>query len=112
KLIVLDAKDNFSKQRLFQAAWQQLYPGIIEWVSLSSGGKVISVDPRSRTLLTDFASYKANVANVIPPQRAGQITEVAGISDATGWCPIDPITFESRLQPGIHVIGDAAIAGA
>src|SRR6516225_7182409 len=27
KLIVLDAKDSFSKQRLFQAAWQQLYPG-------------------------------------------------------------------------------------
>ncbi|TMJ52617.1 MAG: FAD-dependent oxidoreductase [Alphaproteobacteria bacterium] len=112
KLIVLDAKDNFSKQRLFQAAWQQLYPGLIEWVSLSNGGKVTSVDPRSRTLATDFASYKANVANVIPPQRAGHIAEVAGISDATGWCPIDPITFQSRLQPDIHVIGDAAIAGA
>ena len=109
KLIVLDAKDNFSKQRLFQAAWQQLYPGLIEWVSLSNGGKVTSVDPRSRTLATDFASYKANVANVIPPQRAGHIAEVAGISDATGWCPIDPITYQSRLQPDIHVIGDAAI---
>src|SRR5580765_6050965 len=26
KLIVLDAKDAFSKQRLFQAAWAELYP--------------------------------------------------------------------------------------
>jgi len=112
KLIVLDAKDSFSKQRLFQAAWQQLYPGLLEWVSLSNGGKVTSVDPASRTLVTDFASYKADVANVIPPQRAGHIAEIAGVSDATGWCPIDPITFESRLQPGVHVIGDAAIAGA
>ena len=112
KLIVLDAKDSFSKQRLFQAAWQQLYPGLLEWVSLSNGGKVASVDPASRTLVTDFASYKADVANVIPPQRAGHIAEIAGVSDATGWCPIDPITFESRLQPGVHVIGDAAIAGA
>jgi sulfide dehydrogenase [flavocytochrome c] flavoprotein subunit len=112
KLIVLDAKDGFSKQRLFQAAWQQLYPGLLEWVSLSNGGKVTSVDPTSRTLVTDFASYKADVANVIPPQRAGHIAEIAGVSDATGWCPIDPITFESRAQPGIHVIGDAAIAGA
>jgi len=112
KLIVLDAKDSFSKQRLFQAAWQQLYPGLLEWVSLSNGGKVTSVDPASRTLATDFASYKADVANVIPPQRAGHIAEIAGVSDATGWCPIDPITFESRLQPGVHVIGDAAIAGA
>jgi NADPH-dependent 2,4-dienoyl-CoA reductase/sulfur reductase-like enzyme len=112
KLLVLDAKDSFSKQRLFQQAWQQLYPGLLEWVSLSNGGKVTSVDPASRTLVTDFASYKADVANVIPPQRAGQIADLAGVSDATGWCPIDPITFGSRLQPNIHVIGDAAIAGA
>jgi sulfide dehydrogenase [flavocytochrome c] flavoprotein chain len=112
KLIVLDAKDSFSKQRLFQEAWQQLYPGLLEWVSLSNGGKVTSVDPSTRTLVTDFASYKADVANVIPPQKAGHVAETAGVADQTGWCPIDPVTFESRLQPGIHVIGDAAIAGA
>jgi len=112
KLIVLDAKDSFSKQRLFQAAWQQLYPGLLEWVSLSNGGKVTKVDPATRTLVTDFATYKADVANVIPSQRAGHIAEIAGVADQTGWCPIDPVTFESRLQPGVHVIGDAAIAGA
>jgi sulfide dehydrogenase [flavocytochrome c] flavoprotein chain len=112
KLIVLDAKDTFSKQRLFQEAWQQLYPGLLEWVSLSDGGKVTSVDAKTRTLATDFATYNPDVANVIPPQRAGAIAEIAGAADRTGWCPIDPVTFESRLQPGIHVIGDAAIAGA
>jgi sulfide dehydrogenase [flavocytochrome c] flavoprotein chain len=112
KLIILDAKDNFSKQRLFQNAWQQLYPELIEWVSLSNGGKVISVDANTGTLVTDFATYKPHVANVIPPQRAGRIAELAGVGDSTGWCPIDPVTFESRLQPNIHVIGDAAIAGA
>jgi sulfide dehydrogenase [flavocytochrome c] flavoprotein chain len=112
KLIVLDAKDSFSKQRLFQAAWQQLYPGLLEWVSLSNGGKVASVDPATRSLVTDFATYKADVANVIPSQRAGHVAEIAGVSDQTGWCPIDPVTFESRLQANIHVIGDSAIAGA
>ena len=112
KLIVLDAKDSFSKQRLFQAAWQLLYPELIEWVSLSNGGKLTSVDAKTHTLVTDFATYKADVANVIPSQRAGGIVEAAGVADATGWCPIDPATFESRLQPNIHVIGDAAIAGA
>ena len=112
KLIVLDAKDSFSKQRLFQNAWQQLYPELIEWVSLSNGGKVISVDAKTRTVVTDFATYKADVANVIPPQRAAGIAQVAGVADVTGWCPIDPVTFESRLQPNIHVIGDSAIAGA
>src|SRR5216684_4073050 len=112
KLILLDAKDSFSKQRLFQDGWQQLYPELIEWVSLSNGGKVTSVDAKTRTFVTDFATYKADVGNVIPPQRAGRVAEIAGVADTTGWCPIDPITFESRLQPNIHVIGDAAIAGA
>ncbi|MXQ14526.1 NAD(P)/FAD-dependent oxidoreductase [Microvirga makkahensis] len=111
KLLILDAKDSFSKQRLFQAAWQALYPNIIEWVPLSSGGKVIEVDPKTRTLVTDFDSHTGDVINVIPPQRAGQIAQAAGVSDRSGWCPVDPVTFESRLQPNIHVIGDATIAG-
>ena len=112
KLIVLDAKDTFSKQRLFQAAWAELYPGLLEWVPLSKGGNVTSVDPATLTLVTDFGRHKAAVANVIPPQKAGRIAEAAGVADRTGWCPIDPGTFESKLVPGIHVIGDAAIAGA
>jgi sulfide dehydrogenase [flavocytochrome c] flavoprotein chain len=112
KLIVLDAKEAFSKQRLFQQAWSELYPGLIEWVPLSKGGAVTSVDPATRTLVTDFGRHQAKVANVIPPQKAGRIADVAGVTDRTGWCPIDPATFESKLQPGIHVIGDAAIAGA
>jgi len=111
KLIVLDSKDVFSKQRLFQNAWKELYPGLLEWVSLSSGGKVASVDPTTNTLVTDFAKHEAKVANVIPPQKAGRIAERAGVADQIGWCAIDPVTFESRLRPNIHVIGDAAIAG-
>ncbi len=112
KLIVLDAKDTFSKQRLFQQAWSELYPGLLEWVPLSKGGQVVSVDAATRTVVTDFGQHKPVVANVIPPQKAGRIAEAAGVADRTGWCPIDPATFESKLQPGIHVIGDAAIAGA
>ena len=112
KLIVLDAKDAFSKQRLFQAAWAELYPGLLEWVPLSKGGSVTSVDAATRTLVTDFGRHQAKVANVIPPQKAGRIADAAGVADRSGWCPIDPVTFESKLQPGIHVIGDAAIAGA
>jgi sulfide dehydrogenase [flavocytochrome c] flavoprotein subunit len=111
KLIILDAKDAFSKQRLFQNAWKALYPNL-EWVSLSTGGKVTSVDAGAMTLVTDFGRHKADVANVIPPQKAGRIAEIAGVADRTGWCPIDPVTFESKLVPNIHVIGDASIAGA
>ncbi len=112
KLILLDAKDAFSKQPLFQNAWKELYPGMLEWVPLSAGGKVTSVDAADMTLVTEFGKHKATVANVIPPQKAGRIAETAGAADRSGWCPVDPVTFESRQQPNIHVIGDAAIMGA
>jgi sulfide dehydrogenase [flavocytochrome c] flavoprotein chain len=112
KLLVLDAKDAFSKQRLFLSAWSELYPGLLEWVPLSKGGNVTSVEPATRTLVTDFGRHQAAVANVIPPQKAGRIAEAAGVADRSGWCPIDPVTFESTLQARVHVIGDAAIAGA
>jgi sulfide dehydrogenase [flavocytochrome c] flavoprotein chain len=79
---------------------------------LSSGGKVTSVDPAALVLATDFQTYKAAVANVVPPQKAGHIAELAGVADRSGWCPADLATFESALQPNIHVVGDAAIAGA
>jgi sulfide dehydrogenase [flavocytochrome c] flavoprotein chain len=112
KLLILDAKDAFSKQKLFQSAWAALYPELLEWVPLSSGGKVASVDAAGLTLTTDFATHKASVANVIPPQKAAGIAALAGVADRSGWCPIDPVSFASTLQPDIHVIGDAAIAGA
>jgi sulfide dehydrogenase [flavocytochrome c] flavoprotein chain len=111
KVIILDAKDTFSKQRLFQNAWKELYPDHLEWVSLSQGGKVNAVDLSTRTLKTDFSEHKAAVANVIPPQRAGAIAQSAGVADRSGWCPIDPVTFESKLVPNIHVVGDAGIMG-
>ncbi|MBM3527343.1 MAG: cytochrome C [Alphaproteobacteria bacterium] len=112
KVIVLDAKDGFTMQRLFQAAWKELYPGMIEWIPPSSGGSLASVDAETRTISTDFDKYKAAVASIIPPQTAGHAAELAGVADRTGWCPVDPMTFESKLVSGVHVIGDAAIAGA
>ena len=112
KLIVLDAKDTFSKQRLFQAAWAELYPGLLEWVPLSEGGAVTEADPAARALTTDFGRHEGAVVNVIPPQRAGRIAVAAGAADRSGWCPVDPVSFESSLLPGVHVLGDAAIMGA
>ncbi|MBN8987140.1 MAG: FCSD flavin-binding domain-containing protein [Rhizobiales bacterium] len=112
KILILDAKDGFSQQRLFEAAWKDLYPGLIERIALSQGGRVTSVDPSTNTIITDFGNYTAQVASVVPPQKAGHIAEIAGAADNTGWCPVDPVSFASKLVPNIHVIGDAAIAGA
>ena len=112
KVLILDAKDGFSQQRLFEQAWKELYPDMIERIALSQGGRVTSVEPATNNIITDFGNYAADVANVIPPQKAGRIAEIAGAADHTGWCPIDPVTFESKLVPNMHVIGDACIAGA
>ncbi len=112
KVIVLDAKESFTMQKLFQAAWRELYPGLIDWVGLSDGGAPRRVDVKTKTVMTDFDKFTGGVINIIPPQRAGNAAMIAGVADRTGWCPVDPLTFESTLRKGIHVIGDAAIAGA
>ncbi|MAP93667.1 MAG: cytochrome C [Ponticaulis sp.] len=110
KLIMLDSNARFSKMPLFQEAWAEHYPDHLEWRSPSEDGRVSRVSASELTAYTDFEDIKADVMNVIPPQKAGTIAEVAGVTDATGWCPINATTFESTLQQSIHVIGDATIA--
>jgi len=110
KLLVLDVKDQFSKMTLFEEAWAEHYPDHLEWRGASDDGAVNRVDVANKTVFTDFGAVSADVINIIPPQKAGLIADRAGVSDATGWCPINPLNFESRLQPDIHVIGDATIA--
>ena len=112
KLLILDPKDRFSKQGLFLSAWSRLYGTLIEWQGLSDGARVVSVDAGNMTLETDFDVVRANVANVIPPQRAADVARQAGVADASGWCPVAAATFESTRVPDIHVLGDAAIANA
>ena len=108
KILALDAKDAFSKQALFQDGWKQLYGDMIEWVPLSKDGKVVRVDAASRTLETEFGvKHQVAVANIIPPQSAARIAISAGLADNSGWVPVNPRSFESRIAPGIHVVGDA-----
>lgn len=111
KLIILDTKDAFSKQGLFLKGWEELYPGMVEWVSGAAGGKVTRVDAASLTLFTDFGQQKAQVVNFIPPQWAGAIAREAGLADDKGWCAVDPASFESAKIKGVHLIGDAIYAG-
>jgi sulfide dehydrogenase [flavocytochrome c] flavoprotein chain len=111
KVIILDEKEVFTKQDLFMLAWERLYPGKIEWRSASVGGKVERLDPAKMTVSTEFGDEKGGVVNVIPPQKAGRIAVDSGLTDASGWCPVNPATFESLLHPAVHVVGDAALVG-
>ena len=111
KILLLDAKDNFSKKALFEQGWQALYGGMIEWTGLSGDGQVLRVDAPARRVETAFGRVvRASVLNVIPPQRAGRIAERAGVTDASGWVPVKAETFESQRVPGIYAVGDATIA--
>lgn len=116
KLIILDAKDKFSKQGKFTAGWEKHYGfgtdnAIIEWVSKSMGGDVRRIDPHKKELVTtDGETIKADVINYVPAQKANTTAARMGLVDASGWCPIDQQTFESKLVANIHVLGDASIA--
>lgn len=112
KILILDAKDTFAKQALFTAAWKALYGDMIEWVPFSMEGKVTRVDPATMRVFAGEleTAHKCDVANIIPAQQAGKIAAASGLADDKGWCPVNHATFESTLQKGIHLIGDACIA--
>jgi sulfide dehydrogenase [flavocytochrome c] flavoprotein subunit len=112
KILALDGKDAFSKQGLFQDAWNELYPGLIEWVPGSKDGKVVRVDTKEKIFETEFGTrHKIDVGNVIPPQSAAKIAIDAGLVNETGFVPVNPYTFEAIKAKDIHVIGDANIGG-
>ncbi len=110
KVIILDAKTQFSKQALFLKGWQDIYPGMVEWISSEKEGRIDHIDPTKLIVATEFNVHRADVLNVIPPQKAGWLARKTELADPSGWCPVDPHSFESTLIPNIHIIGDACIA--
>ncbi len=110
KVIILDAKTQFSKQALFLKGWQDLYPGMVEWVSAEKEGQIDHVDAKKRIVATEFNNHRADVLNIIPPQKAGWLARKTELADHSGWCPVDPHSFESTQIPNIHIIGDSCVA--
>ena len=84
---------------------------MIEWVPKMNGGQVTKVDAASKTVFSDYGEVKADVLNIIPAQQAGALAFKAGLTNESGFCPINQHTFESTIHTGIHVIGDASISG-
>jgi sulfide dehydrogenase [flavocytochrome c] flavoprotein subunit len=117
KVLIVDASAKFSKQGLFLGGWKQLYGygtpnSMIEWVSGEQTDQGIrKVDVANMSATTRFGdTHKADVINLIPPQKAGKIATDAGLTGSGDWCPVDMATFESKIHKGIHVIGDASVA--
>ncbi|HTS23051.1 MAG TPA: NAD(P)/FAD-dependent oxidoreductase [Casimicrobiaceae bacterium] len=106
KVIVLDANEDVQAERaLFLAAWNGPYRGYVDYRPNSG---LVDVDAASLTAKLDFEDVKADVLNVIPPQRAGSIARGAGMANANDrFCQVDFLTYESTAQRNVHVLGDA-----
>jgi sulfide dehydrogenase [flavocytochrome c] flavoprotein subunit len=109
KVLVLDANpDIVSKKGLFLQAWNERYPGIVDY---RPNSELVRVDAASNTLETSFETHKVGVLNVVPPQQAGRIAQTAKLITASNkWCGVNFQTFESVAAPGIHVLGDATLS--
>jgi sulfite dehydrogenase len=109
KVLVLDANpDVTSKGPLFKRAWSDLYPGIIEY---RGNARAVAVDGASMTVRLEVEDVKADVLNVVPPHRAGDVAAKAGlITTNNRWCDVDWRTMESKAVKGVHVLGDATLS--
>jgi sulfite dehydrogenase len=109
KVLVLDANpDVTSKAGLFKAAWKDLYPGILEY---HGNSRAVGVDPATMTVKLEVDEAKGDVLNIVPPHRAGDIAQKAGlITSNNRWCDVDWRTMESKAVKGVHVLGDATLS--
>ena len=107
KVLVLDANpDITSKGALFRKVWESRYKGMIEY---RPQFETVDVDPATHTIRFDVQDdEKADVINLLPPQRAGAIAVASGLATANGrWCEVDFLTMASTVAPNIHILGDA-----
>jgi NADPH-dependent 2,4-dienoyl-CoA reductase/sulfur reductase-like enzyme len=104
KVLLLDANgDVTSKGPLFKKAWSELYGGLIEY---RPNSKAVDVDAKGGTVKLELEDVKGDVLNVLPPMRAGNIA-APFITANRRWCEVDWLTYESKAQQGVHILGDS-----
>ena len=107
KVLILDGNEDVqSKKGLFMKAWNEEYKGLVEY---RPNYVLTGVDAATLTARFEVQeNVKADVLNVIPPQRANEIAAQAGVITANNrWCEVDFTTFESVKVKNVHVLGDA-----
>ncbi|MET1047780.1 MAG: NAD(P)/FAD-dependent oxidoreductase [Hyphomicrobium sp.] len=112
RLVLFDAKKTYSKQAVFEQAFDEYYKDIVE-INLTNeidDFSVSKVDAKTGIVTTRAGrSERAALANIIPPQKAGVIAASAGLTDGD-WCPVNPENFTSTKAKDVYVLGDAATA--
>jgi sulfide dehydrogenase [flavocytochrome c] flavoprotein chain len=135
KVIIVDPKDAFVTDETMMLGWNRLYnfnlpqdyvkkmsdqvevkqhagTSMLSWVRGKDGGRTLKIDAKQMRIETEGEVIKADVINVIPPMKAGQVAMTLGLADSSGFCPVNRRNFASTLQPNVYVIGDASIADA
>jgi sulfide dehydrogenase [flavocytochrome c] flavoprotein subunit len=135
KVIIVDPKDAFVTDETMMLGWNRLYnfnlpedyvkkmqgqvevqqhsgSSMLSWVRGKDGGRTLKIDAKQMRIETEGEVIKADVINVIPPMKAGQVAMTLGLADSSGFCPVNRRNFASTLQPHVYVIGDASIADA
>ncbi len=109
KVLVLDANPEVqSKKALFERAFAQHYKGILEYRPNAELKEV-----SGNLAKFEFEDVKADVLNVVPPQRAADLARTAGLVNINNrWAGVNWLTMESTAMPGIHVLGDATFPAA
>jgi sulfide dehydrogenase [flavocytochrome c] flavoprotein subunit len=109
KVLVLDANPEVqSKKALFEKAFADHYKGIVEY---RPNNELKAVDAATNTAKLEFDDVRADVLNVVPPQRAADIARSAGLVNMNNrWVGVNWLTMESTAVPGIHVLGDATFS--
>ncbi|MES2846162.1 MAG: NAD(P)/FAD-dependent oxidoreductase [Pseudomonadota bacterium] len=111
KILILDPKDKFSKQALFEDGWGKYYNGMIDWIGPEFGGSAVEVRPETMEIVIEGAAQKVDVCNVIPGQVAGKIAALAGVTDDSGWAPVHPDSMKAKADENIFVLGDSSAQG-
>ncbi|WP_245779154.1 FAD-dependent oxidoreductase [Albimonas pacifica] len=112
KILIVDPKPRYAKQALFEEGWQVHYTGMIDRLGPDFGADRLEIRPGGMQVVVDGDAEDVDACNVIPPQQAGAICFAAGVTDASGWAPVEATGLRSTLQPFIHVVGDSAATGA
>lgn len=110
KILIVDPKEKYSKQALFEEGWQKHYPGMIDRIGPDFGGTNMEVRPDTMEVIIDGVVEKVDVCNVIPAMKAGRICDIASVIDGN-WAPTIAHTMQSRLDENVHILGDAAAQG-
>ncbi|WP_343079455.1 NAD(P)/FAD-dependent oxidoreductase [Ostreiculturibacter nitratireducens] len=110
KILIVDPKEKYSKQALFEEGWDHHYSGMITRIGPDFGGDKVEVRPDAMEVVIDGVVEKVDVCNVIPGQKAGRIAEIAGVTEGD-WAPVNPYSMASRLDPKVYILGDAAAQG-